>query len=89
MPVEGAKDNAEMESFFGRFAIRARGRCQIPQLVPASPPCPGAFASTLPASCPPEAGKHYVMARGLERRAHFRDDRDRQDVVPRGTSGTW
>ena len=32
---------------------------------------------------PPEADKHRVMARGLERRAIFRDARDRADFVQR------
>ena len=45
--------------------------------------CPAAPASTPPVSSPPKAGKHHVMARGLERRAIFRDDRDTQDFVQR------
>ncbi len=36
-----------------------------------------------PASSPPEADKHHVMVRGIERRAIFRDDRDRPDFVDR------
>ena len=40
-------------------------------------------ASTPPVSSPPEAGKHHVMVRGIERRAAFRDDRDRQDFAQR------
>ena len=45
-------------------------------------------ASTQPASPPQEAGKHHVMVRGIERRAIFRDDRDRADFVRRVTALT-
>jgi len=45
------------------------------------------------ASSPPEAGRHHVMVRGVERRASFRDDRDRADSRQRVTvlaqGGTW
>ena len=45
------------------------------------------------ASSPPEAGKHHVMGRGIERRAIFRDDRDRADCVDRVAAltqaGAW
>ena len=45
------------------------------------------------ASSPPEAGKHHVMVRGIERRAIFRDDRDRADCVHRVAAlthaGAW
>ncbi len=48
-----------------------------------APPCPGttprypAVPASMPAvSSPPEAGKRYVMVRGLDRQRMFRDDRD-------------
>jgi hypothetical protein len=39
-----------------------------------------------PASCPPEAGKHYVVVWRLKRRVIFRDDRDRADCVRRAAA---
>ena len=36
-----------------------------------------------PASSPPEADKHHVMGRGIERRAVFREERDRAAFVGR------